>query len=86
VSPVCPTQPLVSVSNVVLDQVAFTGSAGAALLPGVLLLDAGNPGVGFVFKDVSVAGPFKVSGQYVCAGVQGTVTASQPAPGCLSPA
>jgi hypothetical protein len=42
VIPQCPTQPLVTISNITLQNVNMTGGL---TLPGVLLLDPANPGV-----------------------------------------
>jgi len=78
--PECPTQPRVTMSNIVLQDVSFTGGL---TLPGVLLCDPANPCTGFVFDNVTNDGLFLVSKDYVCKNVNGNVTNSSPAPSCF---
>jgi len=79
--PVCPTQPLVTISNITLENVAFSGGL---TLPGVLLCDPATPCTGFRFINVTNTGPFLVSPSYVCENVQGTTDNVTPAPGCFA--
>lgn len=62
----CPTQPLVTIRNIVLENVQFTDSF---LIPGVILADSKNPFSDFHFRNVTNDGLFIVKKDYVCQNV-----------------
>ncbi len=78
--PECPTQPRVTISNITLQDVTFTGGL---TLPGVLLCDPANPCTGFVFDNVVNTGSFLVSKSYVCKNVEGSSSNVSPPTGCF---
>ena len=73
-----PPQPLVNITNIVLQNVT---SDGGWLNAGVLRCVASNPCRGIVFNNVTVKG--WASSFYVCENVQGTVEKSDPQPSCI---
>ena len=73
-----PPQPLVNITNIVLQNVT---SDGGWLNAGVLRCAASNPCRGIVFNNVTVKG--WASSFYVCENVQGTVEKSDPQPSCI---
>jgi hypothetical protein len=79
--PVCPTQPRVSVSNIVLENINF---AEGDTLPGVLLCNETNPCSGFVFNNVKNKGNFLVQSNYVCQNTIASFIDSDPVPDCIN--
>eukprot|EP00052_Salpingoeca_macrocollata_P014020 m.109639 g.109639 ORF g.109639 m.109639 type:complete len:440 (-) comp19152_c0_seq8:38-1357(-) len=79
----CPTQPLVPITNIHLEEVNFLGGL---TLPGVLLCNATKPCTGFTFDNVQNSGEFAVQKEYFCANVHGSERYARPAPSCLAPA
>ena len=73
-----PPQPLVNVTNIILQNVT---SDGGWLNAGVLRCAASNPCRGFVFDNVTVKG--WASSFYVCENVEGKVVSSTPYPSCI---
>lgn len=67
----CPTQPRVTIQNVLLDNVTFTGGL---TLPGVLLANASNPYTNITFNDVSNTGSFLVQKEYVSINTHGVAS------------
>uniref|UniRef100_A0A7S1GE72 Endo-polygalacturonase n=1 Tax=Bicosoecida sp. CB-2014 TaxID=1486930 RepID=A0A7S1GE72_9STRA len=76
----CPTQPRVTIRDITLSNVTFTGGL---TLPGVLLANASNPYTNIVFDNVNNTGLFLVQKDYVCEHVSVTSTGgTAPAPSC----
>jgi hypothetical protein len=78
----CPTQPLVTIRRIRLENVSFTDSY---LLPGVILCDATNPCTDFTFTNVTNSGNFIVQLDYDCHNVKAsTQTNTQPPFTCFT--
>ena len=79
----CPTDPEVSVFDITLRRVAVNNSNS----PGVLLMNASNPGRGFVWEDVvftNISG-WPVGSDYLCTAVSGVATGTtHPVPPCFT--
>ena len=73
-----PPQPLVNVTNIILQNVT---SDGGWLNAGVLRCAASNPCRGIVFENVTVTG--WASSFYTCENVEGKVVDSTPKPACI---
>lgn len=78
--PQCPTQPLVSISAITLQNIALTGGL---TLPGVLLCDPTTPCTDFEFENVVNTGTFLVNSTYVCENISGFHANTSPNPGCF---
>jgi polygalacturonase len=76
----CPTQALVRVSNIVIEDVR---ASGGVLMPGVILCNASNPCVNITLRDVVNTGDFRVDGNYVCVAARGNAVQSLPVPDCF---
>lgn len=66
--PSCPTQPRVTVRDIVLQNMTFTNGL---TLPGVVLCDPSNPCTGLRFDSVVNTGNWVVQDTYACAGAVG---------------
>ena len=82
----CPTQPRVSITNILLENISFVDGV---TLPGVLLANATTPYTGFKFNNVTshgvVDGEFLLQQNYVCKNVQGTGDSlTTPLPPCFT--
>ena len=82
----CPTQPRVSITNVVLDDVTFENGI---TLPGVMLANVSMPYTKFRFSDVTssgfLSGNFLLDQNYVCENVQGVAdNMTSPLPACFT--
>ena len=73
-----PPQPLVNVTNIILQNVM---SDGGWLNAGVLRCAASNPCRGITFDNVTVTG--WASSFYVCENIEGTIMNSEPKPSCI---
>merc|ERR1711916_316236 len=57
IDPECPPQPLVPMTNFVVENVI---ASETLLMPGVILCSSKNPCTGFQFTNVTITGPFDV--------------------------
>lgn len=74
----CETQPLITVSNITLNNVKQYGSI---LPPGIIRCNETNPCTGFNFTNVQATGWWQYLGfGYITENIEGTVTNSSPAP------
>ena len=74
----CETQPLVTVSNITLNNIRQYGSI---LPPGIIRCNETNPCTGFNFNNVQSTGWWKYLGfGYITENIEGTVTDSSPVP------
>ena len=81
----CPTQPRVSISNIMLDDVVFENGI---TLPGVMLANASTPYTNFKFTNVTntgfLSGKFLLDQNYVCENVLGVAdNTTSPLPACF---
>ena len=81
----CPTQPRVSMTNIVLDDVVFENGI---TLPGVMLANVSTPYTNFRFANVTntgfLSGKFLLDQNYVCENVQGEAdNTTSPLPACF---
>lgn len=81
----CPTDPQVSVHNITLENINVYNPW---LSPGVIRMNASNPGTGFVFDGVVVHNASTwPADNYLCAEVQGVATGgTDPIPPCFTAA
>lgn len=82
----CPTQPRVSINNILLDDVVFENGV---TLPGVMLANVSMPYTGFKFNKVTsrgfMSGDFLLEQDYVCKNVKGTADkTTAPLPSCFT--
>ena len=74
----CTTQPLITVSNITLNNIRQYGSL---LPPGIIRCNETNPCKGFVFNNVKASGWWKfLKLGYITEHIEGVVTHSDPAP------
>jgi polygalacturonase len=78
----CPTQPLITISDIFLQNITLTGSV---LVPGIILGNETNPITNMVFDSVQNSGFYLIDDEYMCEDTFGTVSSdSNPLPGCLT--
>lgn len=82
----CPTQPRVSMTNIVLDDVTFENGV---TLPGVMLANVSTPYTDFKFNNVTSSGflfgEFLLNQNYICKNVKGTADKmTSPVPACFT--
>mmetsp|Transcript_14003 Transcript_14003/g.18190 ORF Transcript_14003/g.18190 Transcript_14003/m.18190 type:complete len:467 (+) Transcript_14003:93-1493(+) len=73
----CPTQPLVTISNILLQNVNIDGGI---FIPGVILGNETNPISNMVFNNVQNTGKFIISDDYACEEIMGQSINSNPIP------
>ncbi|KNC52979.1 uncharacterized protein AMSG_09154 [Thecamonas trahens ATCC 50062] len=79
IDPVCPTQPRVPITNVVVD--SFTADK-TLMLPGVILCNATKPCSGLSFSSVAITGDFVVQPDWSCHNADVVQTQTTPAIKC----
>ena len=82
----CPTQPRVSITNIVLDGVVFENGI---TLPGVMLANVSTPYTNFKFNNVTnrgfLSGDFLLEQNYICQNVKGMADKmTSPLPVCFT--
>ena len=82
----CPTQPRVSITNIVLDDVVFENGI---TLPGVMLANVSTPYTNFKFNNVTnrgfLSGDFLLEQNYICQNVKGMADKmTSPLPACFN--
>jgi polygalacturonase len=75
----CPTQPLVTISNILLENMVLTRGL---FLPGIILGNETNPISNLTMKSIQNSGKFVIGEEYICEGTDAHVSDCSPIPDC----